>query len=194
MPEKLRKTLHYQPNLFFMRNLESGPKDKFPEVVYVLLEIAKGSNQKYEVDKKSGLLFLDRDLFTVMVYPGDYGYIPQTLCADGDPVDALVLVSGPHLPGTVIPARPVAVMRMEDEKGMDDKILCVPDEKIDPTFKDIKDLKDVPEATIQKIKHFFEHMKELEPGKWVKVTDWHGAKEAKKFILDSQKIYEEKNK
>lgn len=172
--------------------LEPGPKDRFPEIIYVIVEVPKGTKAKYEMDEKTGVLFLDRDLFTSMVYPGDYGLIPQTFCEDGDPVDALVLVSQSHYPGIVIPARPVALMRMEDEAGRDDKILCVPDIKVDTTFKDIKDLEDISEHYLLEIKHFFKHMKELEPGKWLKFEKWEGVKEAKKYILDSIKLYKEK--
>lgn len=172
--------------------LEPGPKDKSPDVVYIIVEVPKGTKGKYELDKKTGALILDRDLYTAMVYPGDYGSVPQTFCEDEDPVDALILVSQPHYPGIVIPARPVALMKMIDEKGRDDKILCVPDTKIDPAFKDIKDLKDVPENLILEIKSFFKHYKELEPGKWLKMEKWQGQKEAKKYILDSVKLYKEK--
>lgn len=164
------------------QSLEAGPKDKFPEVVYVLIEIPKGTKTKYEIDKDTGILFVDRELYTSMVYPADYGFIPQTHCEDGDPVDALVLTSRPHHPGVVIPSKPVALMRMTDEKGSDEKILCVPDSKIDPNFGKIKDIGDVPESVLAEIKHFFEHMKELEPGKWVKVGGWEDAKRAKEYI------------
>jgi len=179
-------------NKSLWQNLEPGPKDKFPEVVYVIVEVSKGSKEKYELDKERGVLFLDRDLFGSMIFPGDYGMVPQTLCDDGDPVDALVLVDQPHHPGIVIPARPVALVKMTDEKGEDDKVLCVPDDKINPAFKNIRDLKDVPEYLLAEIKNFFEHYKDLEPGKWVKVDEWQGAAQAKKFIQDSAKLYKKK--
>jgi len=173
-------------------NLEPGPKDKFPDVVHVIVEISKGSKEKYELDKERGVLFLDRDLFGSMVYPGDYGMVPQTLCDDGDPVDALVLVSQPHHPSIVIPARPVALMRMEDEKGQDDKLLCVPDDKVDPSFKEMRDIEDVPKYLLAEIKNFYEHYKDLEEGKWVKVGKWEGKEVAKKFLFESQKAYQKK--
>jgi len=176
----------------FWPDLEPGPKGKFPDVVHVIVEISKGSKEKYELDKKSGVLFLDRDLFGSMIYPGDYGMVPHTLCDDGDSADALVLVNQPHIPGIVIPCRPVALMKMEDEKGSDDKLLCVPDDKIDPSFKEIRDVGDVPDYVLAEIKNFFEHYKDLEPGKWVKVKDWQGKEQAKKFLLESQENYSKK--
>lgn len=172
--------------------LEPGP-DNFPETINVIVEISKGSKEKYELDKETGVLFLDRDLFGSMIYPGDYGMVPKTLCDDGDPVDALILVSQPHHPGIVIPSRPVALMKMEDEKGKDDKVLCVPSDKVDPSFKNIRDLKDVPEYLLSEIKNFFEHYKDLEPGKWVKVQQWEGKESAQQFIKDSAEEYK-KNK
>jgi inorganic pyrophosphatase len=172
-----------------MKELQSGPRGRVPEMVYVFIETIKGGSQKYEFDQQSGVLFLDRDLFGSMVYPGDYGFVPQTLCKDGDPLDALVLVSQPHHPGVVIPAKPIALMEMEDEKGEDNKILCVPTKKVDPSFKEINDLDDVPKATINKIVEFFKHMKELEPGKWVKVKKWHKKEKAHKYILESIKAF-----
>ncbi len=175
------------------QDIAPGPKDKFPKVVNVIIEISKGSKEKYELDKKTGVLFLDRDLFGAMVYPGDYGMVPQTLCDDGDAVDALILVSHAHHPGIVIPSRPIGLMKMSDEKGQDNKVLCVPDSKIDPAFKGFKELEDVPEYILAEIKNFFEHYKDLEPGKWVKVEEWQSREQAEKFILESAKIYKEKN-
>ncbi len=175
------------------QDIAPGPKDKFPKVVNVIVEVSKGSKEKYELDKKTGVLFLDRDLFGSMVYPGDYGMVPQTLCDDGDAVDALVLVSQPHHPGIVIPSKPIGLMKMSDEKGEDNKVLCVPDSKIDPAFKEIKELEDIPEYVLAEIKNFFEHYKDLEPGKWVKVEEWQSREQAEKFILQSVKTYKEKN-
>lgn len=172
--------------------LKTGPTGKVPDVIYVIVEVPKGTKGKYEMDEETGALILDRDLFTSMVYPGDYGSVPQTFCVDGDPVDALVLVSQPHYPGVVIPARPIALMKMTDEEGRDDKILCVPDTQVDPSFEEIKDLKDVPKHLIEEIKYFFQGYKELEPGKWIKLEEWEGAKEAKKYILDSVELYQKK--
>ncbi len=174
-----------------LSTLEPGPEDEFPDVIHVIVEISKGSKEKYELDKEKGVLFLDRDLFGSMIYPGDYGMVPQTICGDGDPVDALVLVSQPHHPGIVIPCRPVALMKMKDEKGEDDKVLCVPGDKVDPAFKEIRDIKDVPSYLLAEIKNFFEHYKDLEEEKWVKVEEWKGAKEAKEFIKESAQAYKE---
>jgi inorganic pyrophosphatase len=172
--------------------LEPGPKNKFPEVVYVIVEVPKGSKEKYELDQKTGALFLDRDLFGSMVFPGDYGSIPQTLCEDGDPIDALLVVEQPHYPGVVIPARPVALLEMKDEKGKDNKVLCVPENGVDPNLEGTRDLKDVPEYRLAEIKDFFEHYKSLEPKKWVKIGDWQGKKAAQKYILEATKLYKEK--
>jgi len=171
------------------KSLEPGPKNKFPDIVYVIIEVPKDTNAKYELDPKTGALILSRDLFSSMTYPGDYGSIPQTLCEDGDPVDALVLTSQPHYPGVVIPARPIALLEMKDEKGKDNKVLCVPKKEIDPAFKDLKGLKDVPKNTISEIEHFFKHMKELEPGKWVKLGKWETANKAKQYILKKKEDY-----
>lgn len=172
--------------------LESGPENNFPEIVYIVIEVSKGSREKYELDKESGILFLDRDLFGSMIYPGDYGMIPKTLCDDGDPVDALVLVSQPHHPGIVIPCRPVGLMKMEDEKGKDDKVLCVPADKVDPSFKNVRDIKDVSSYLLAEIKNFFEHYKDLEENKWVKTGSWESAEQAKKFIERAARSYKKK--
>ena len=165
-----------------LKNLPPGPKDKFPEEVYIVIEISKGSKLKYEYDEELKAFVLDRILYTSMHYPLDYGFIPSTLCDDGDPLDALVISSMPLQVGTVVKARPVALLEMEDEKGKDEKLICVLTEKIDPTFGFIKDLKDIPEPMKNQIKHFFEHYKELEPGKWVKVLEWKDASYAKEFL------------
>ncbi|MBL7169628.1 MAG: inorganic diphosphatase [Candidatus Aenigmarchaeota archaeon] len=171
------------------RTLEPGPKNKFPDIVHVIVEVPKNSNIKYEMDKETGAFFVDRDLFTSMVYPGDYGSIPQTIADDGDPVDALVLVSQPHMTGIVIRARPIGILRMEDEHGKDDKIICVPINKIDPKFRNYKDIKDLPTHIMTEIKHFFNRYKELEPGKWIKLERMESAENTKKFILKSVERY-----
>ena len=173
----------------WLEQLGPGPEGEFPETIYVVVEVSKESKEKYELDKETGILFLDRDLFGPISYPGDYGMVAGTLCDDGDPVDAVVLVSRPHQPGVVIPARPVALMEMSDEKGKDDKVLCVPAGKIDPYLNEIQDLDDVPQYVLDEIKFFFERYKDLEPNKWVKVDSWKGAKEAKKFLKDSVEMY-----
>ncbi len=166
-----------------------GAGDKAPDIVNVVIEIPLGSYIKYEVDKETGVLFVDRILYTAMHYPFNYGFVPGTLEEDGDPIDILVLGYEPLLPGSVIEARPIGVLLMEDEEGPDAKIIAVPKEKIDPRFKDVKDIEDMPNAIKEKIKHFFEHYKELEPGKWVKVTGWKGRDEAIKRIREAIERY-----
>ncbi len=159
-----------------------GPGSKAPEIVNVLIEIPMNSSVKYEYDEEAGIIKVDRFLYTAMVYPFNYGFIPGTLEEDGDPVDVLVITAQPVLPGTVIEARPIGILLMEDEEGPDSKIIAVPKDKLDPQFKNIKDVNDLPEIIRERIKHFFEHYKELEPGKWVKVTGWKGAEDAKAKI------------
>lgn len=163
-----------------MKNLTAG-KDA-PKKVNVIIEIPMGSSIKYEIDAESGVLFADRFLFTAMYYPLNYGSIPGTQAGDGDPVDVLVLSSQTIYPGTAIVCEPVGVLMMEDEEGMDEKVLAVPIAKVDPFSSHIKDVTDIPEAMRNKIKHFFEHYKELEPGKWIKIKDWKGRVEAEKII------------
>ncbi len=145
----------------------------------VLIEIQKGSRNKYEVDHESGKVKLDRYLFTSMGYPTDYGYIEDTLGEDGDPLDALVLLPEPVFPGCIVEARPVGMFRMEDEKGGDDKVLCV---LADPRWDHIQDIGDVSDFELDAIKHFFVHYKDLEPGKFVKAADWVGRDEAEAEI------------
>ena len=154
----------------------------------VLIEIPKGSRNKYEVDHETGKIRLDRVLFTSMVYPADYGYIEDTLGGDGDPLDALVLLPFPVYPGTIVRARPVAMYVMEDEKGPDEKVLCVP---CDPRFDDIQDLSDVAEWDLDEIKHFFERYKDLEPGKSVNGSDWADRAAAEAEIEASIKRFQE---
>ncbi|HIP90080.1 MAG TPA: inorganic diphosphatase [Candidatus Nanopusillus sp.] len=153
-----------------------------PEDIYVFIEIPKGSNIKYEYDEEEKVIKVDRILYTAMFYPFNYGFIPETLEEDGDPVDVLVLSYDTFYPGSVIRVRPIGVLVTEDESGMDRKVIAVPHEKIDPRFKDIKDISDVPGIILDQIKHFFEHYKELEPGKWVKVKGWEGKERALEII------------
>ncbi len=148
------------------------PGEKAPEVVNVLVEIPQGSSVKYEIDKESGALFIDRFLYTSMSYPFNYGYVPQTLDGDGDGIDVLVLSSQVVQAGTVLPARPIGMLEMEDEEGMDTKVIAVPTIKIDPFFSNINDIEDLGDAYKNKIKHFFDSYKQLEPGKWVKTKDF----------------------
>jgi inorganic pyrophosphatase len=160
-----------------------------PEEINVVIEIPKGSNIKYEVDDESGALFVDRKLFTAMFYPCNYGFVPQTKEKDGDPVDVLVLGNDPVVPSSVIRANPVGVLLTADEEGEDAKVVAVPVAKIDPTFSDVKDINNVPQHIQDQIKHFFEHYKELEKGKYVKVTGWQNAQMAKGKIKEAMERY-----
>ncbi|MEB3861971.1 MAG: inorganic diphosphatase [Desulfurococcales archaeon] len=162
-----------------------GPGSKAPELVNVLVEIPMNSGVKYEFDKDACVVKVDRFLYTSMVYPFNYGFIPGTLEEDGDPVDVLVISREPLVPGSVIEAKPIAVLDMEDEEGPDSKIVAVPKAKLDPFYKDWNDVDDIPDHLKERIRHFFERYKELEPGKWVKVTGWRGAEEARKRIKEA---------
>ena len=155
------------------------------EAINVLIEIPKGSNIKYELDKESGAIFLDRILYGSQFYPANYGFIPNTLADDGDPIDVLVLSSEPVIPGCVIKSRVIGVLIMEDEKGKDEKIVAVPTIKLDPKMAKINSLEDLPEIELQQIKHFFETYKDLEPGKWVKVTGFNGKEKAIELVNKS---------
>jgi len=172
------------------QNLNPGPKP--PKEIYVVIEIPQGSNIKYELDKENNVLFVDRFLHTSMVYPFNYGFIPQTLADDGDPVDVLVICENPVFPGSVIKAKPIGVLMMEDEAGKDEKIIAVPLPKIDPVEGNYNDIKDIPLAIKNKIKHFSEYYKSLEPGKWVKVKNWLGRESAEKIIEKVIKNYQAK--
>ena len=152
-----------------------------------IIEIPRGSRNKYEVDHETGRVFLDRVLFTGFVYPVDYGFFEHTLADDGDPLDALVLLQYPLFPGVGVKVRPVGVLHMADEAGGDDKVLAVPYK--DPRWSHIQDLDDVPESTRAEIKHFFEHYKDLEPGKWVKVDSWGDAAAAEAVIARALEAY-----
>jgi inorganic pyrophosphatase len=156
-----------------------------PEEINVIIEIPKGSSIKYELDTTSGLIFVDRILLSAMYYPCNYGSIPKTKEADGDPVDVLVLGNDPIIPMAVIRARPVGVLLTEDEKGHDSKIVAAPLNKIDPSFSDIKEVDDIPEYLRNQITHFFEHYKELEQGKYVKIIGWRDREIAKKQISEA---------
>ncbi len=161
-------------------NLKPGKNP--PEQIYVYVEIPANSPIKYELDKESGAIMVDRFLHTAFSYPFNYGFVPGTMADDGDPVDVLVLSSQSVAPGTVIPATPVGMLEMDDEEGGDTKIIAVPTMKVDPFFGAWKTIDDVPDAIKNKIKHFFEHYKELEPGKWVKVKNWKGKADALKEV------------
>lgn len=149
-----------------------------PEEINVFIEIPQGVSVKYEIDKESGAIFVDRFLYTDMEYPFNYGFVPGTLAGDGDPIDILVLSSKPVVPGVVIPCKPIGMLEMEDEAGPDSKIVAVPLEKINPPFGKWNDVNDIPQKIRDEIKHFFEHYKEKEPGKWVKITGWKGKADA----------------
>ena len=153
-----------------------------PGDINVVIEIPQGSAVKYEVDKESGALVVDRFLFTATAYPAAYGFIPGTLADDGDPADALVLIPTQVVPGAVIRARPVGVLNMEDEAGMDEKIVCVPHDNIHPHFTSVETVEDLPAITRSAIEHFFSSYKDLEPGKWVKIRGWEGREAAERLI------------
>jgi len=169
-----------------------GPGSKAPELVNVIIEIPMGGSVKYEFNKESCLVEVDRFLYTSMVYPFNYGFVPGTLEEDGDPVDVLVLSREPVVPGSLITAKPIGVLVMEDEEGVDSKIVAVPKPKLDPILGSIDDIDELDQLTKEKIKHFFEHYKELEPGKWVRVKDWRNAGEARRIIEAAIKRFNEK--
>jgi len=171
------------------RDIEPG-KD-IPNDINVVIEIASNALPvKYEVDKYSGALMVDRLMSTAMHYPCNYGYIPQTLCGDGDPADVLVVTPIPLQPGCIVRCRPLGVLGMEDEAGEDSKIVAVPISKITKHYDKVESIADLPEELLEKITHFFEHYKDLEKGKWVKVTGWENVEGAQKEILDSVKRYQ----
>lgn len=171
-----------------LNNVPAG--DKLPEEINVIIEIpAHADPVKYEVDKDSGALFVDRFMATCMHYPTNYGYVPHTLSEDGDPVDVLVPTPFPLLPGSVIACRPVGVLNMTDESGTDAKVLAVPKDKLSTVYRGVKDINDVSELLRHQIEHFFEHYKDLEPNKWVKIDGWADAAAAKKEIESSVQRY-----
>ncbi|MBV5269854.1 MAG: inorganic diphosphatase [Afipia sp.] len=156
-----------------------------PFEVNVIIEVPVGGEPiKYEMDKEAGTLVVDRFLYTAMRYPGNYGFIPHTLSDDGDPCDVLVANTRAIVPGAVIAVRPVGVLFMEDEAGGDEKIIAVPTSKLTQRYDKVQNYSDLPEITLQQIQHFFEHYKDLEPNKWVKVLRWGSAEDARKLILD----------
>ncbi len=160
--------------------------DNPPHSVNVLIEVPIGGEPvKYEFDKASGAIFVDRILHTPMRYPANYGFIPQTLCGDGDPLDCLVMTRWPLMPGSVIRARPVAVLFLEDEAGGDEKLLAVPEVSTSPYYADVSEGEHLPPIVMQQIEHFFTHYKDLEPEKWVRVGTWGDAAAAHKAVLDS---------
>ncbi len=157
-----------------------------PHDVNVLIEVPLGGEPiKYEIDKASGAMFVDRFLYTSMRYPCNYGFIPHTLADDGDPMDVMVVGQRALVPGAVVRARPVGVLLMQDEKGMDEKVLAVPHQTLTAFYDNIETYLDLPDILIKKISHFFEHYKDLEPNKWVKVLDWKGLPETHEVIMSS---------
>ncbi|NQV90960.1 inorganic diphosphatase [Candidatus Woesearchaeota archaeon] len=168
-----------------MRNVPPGTENE----INVIIEIPKGSRNKYEYDKKNGVFVFDRILFSPFHYPADYGFVPQTHCEDGDPLDAYVLMREPTFPGIMIKSRPVAVMHMNDSGEEDNKLICVPID--DPFYEDVKNLEDLPKHLLKEIQHFMERYKDLQ-GKKVKVDGFKGVKEAKAEFKKSVKLYQEK--
>jgi inorganic pyrophosphatase len=166
------------------------PGAKAPDQFNVIIEIPMNADPiKYEVDKESGAIFVDRFMSTAMHYPCNYGYIPHTIAGDGDPVDVLVVSPFPLPPGVVVRCRPLGQLSMTDEGGEDAKLLAVPVDKLTPLYKDIKNYEDMPELLRKQIAHFFEHYKDLEPGKWVKVNGWEGIDAARNEILTGIQRY-----
>lgn len=154
--------------------------------INVLVEIPKSSMVKYEVDKETGVLAVDRFIYTAMGYPFNYGYLPHTSAKDGDPVDVMVISTYPVQAGSMLPSRVIGMLEMEDEAGIDNKIIAVPTKKVDPFYATIQDLSDLNEATQKLIKHFFEQYKDIEPGKWTKVRNFLGKEEAWREINESR--------
>ena len=163
--------------------------EKAPELVNVLIEVPLDSKVKYEFDKETEMITVDRFLFFDRGYPANYGFIPNTLSGDGDPVDVLVLSPLPLIPGSVIEAKPIGMLETEDEKGMDAKLVAVPLEKVNPEYGRYNDISELPEEITEKIKYFFENYKKNEPGKWVKVAGWKGKAEALEEITKGMENY-----
>jgi len=171
-----------------LQNVPAGAKA--PDEFNVIIEIPMNADPvKYEVDKDSGALFVDRFMTTAMHYPCNYGYIPQTLADDGDPVDVLVITPFPLHPGVVVKCRALGMLQMDDEAGGDAKLLAVPTTKLLPIYSHLNKPEDVSEMILKGIQHFFEHYKDLEAGKWVKVKGWEGPESARKEITDGVKRY-----
>ena len=175
-----------------LMNIDAGKNA--PREVNVVIEIPMhGQPVKYEVNKESGALFVDRFLFTSMVYPTNYGYIPQTLSEDGDPVDVLVVTPVPVVCGSVIRVRVLGMMKMTDESGIDAKLLAVPVSKLCRLYDDVQSYQDFPKSFLLSIEHFFKHYKDLEEGKWVKVDSWEGREAAEQEIMQSIARYQDQD-
>lgn len=161
-----------------------------PDDINVIIEVPIGGEPiKYEIDKASGALVVDRFLYTAMRYPGNYGFVPHTLSDDGDPIDVVVMNSRAIAPGAIMTCRPVGVLYMQDESGHDEKILAVPISKLTPRYDHVKTYADLPKIAVDQVQHFFEHYKDLEPGKWVKVVRWGDDVEARKLIVEAIERY-----
>jgi inorganic pyrophosphatase len=161
-----------------------------PDDVNVIVEVPVGGQPiKYEMDKEAGALVVDRFLYTPMTYPGNYGFVPHTLSEDGDPIDVLIANTRSLVPGCVINVRPIGVLVMEDDGGQDEKIIAVPVPKLTRRYDKIQNYTDMPEITLKQIEHFFEHYKDLEPGKWVKISGWQDVNVAKKLIVEAIERY-----
>ncbi len=166
---------------------ENPPKD-----VNVVIEVPLGGEPiKYEIDKDSGAMFVDRYLYTSMRYPCNYGFVPHTLSLDGDPIDVMCYGSRALVPGSVLRVRPVGVLLMEDDGGQDEKILAVPHQKLTRLYDKVQEKEDLPDIILERIEHFFEHYKDLEPNKWVKIDCWEGRERAEELIMESVKRYQE---
>jgi inorganic pyrophosphatase len=160
--------------------------DSPPDSLNVIIEVPVGGEPvKYEFDKKSGALFVDRILHTPMRYPANYGFVPHTMSPDGDPLDALVVARSPFIPGCVVRARPIAVLFLEDEAGRDEKLLTVPVDSTFPYYENVGEHTDLPGIVMQQIEHFFTHYKDLEPKKWVRVGHWGSAEEAREVVIEA---------
>jgi inorganic pyrophosphatase len=169
-----------------------GAGERVPDDVNVIIEIPMNAEPvKYEVDKATGAIFVDRVLTTPMRYPCNYGYVPHTLSGDGDPVDVLVVMPLPLVPGCVIRCRPIGMLAMTDEAGEDTKVLAVPIDKVFPAYSAVQAVGELPELTLERIAHFFEHYKDLEKGKWVKIEGWKDAAAAKREIVEAVRRFSE---
>lgn len=166
-----------------------------PNEINVIIEIPMhGEPVKYEVDKETGALFVDRFMATAMFYPTNYGYIPNTLSEDGDPVDVLVITPVPLISGAVIPCRVVGMLKMTDEAGVDAKLLAVPTTKLSKMYQSVETYKDIPQHLLLSLEHFFNHYKDLEEGKWVKIDGWVGPEEARAEIMSSVERFNQTHK
>jgi len=163
-----------------------------PESLNVVIEVPTGGEPvKYEFDKASGALFVDRILHTPMRYPANYGFVPHTLSPDGDPLDALVVARSPFIPGAVVRARPIAVLNLEDEHGGDEKLLCVPDNATFPYYANVSEKEHLPDIVFKQVEHFFTHYKDLEAEKWVRVGTWGNSAAARQITLEAIARYQE---